>query len=606
MSIENLLNLSKKELVAKLLQSEPQIRKILANSRHVEEARFMIFDYLNRLERDLYNMKSDTYFVNLNIIEKRNAKECIRVLSNTLRTENEYLTKVSPLECLCDLAREMEGALEKVTESFLCEYIALFRGITGKTGKHSRNHDLFKTADGREAAKLRSIQLDDLATLIKRNFKRYRTGLDRGLIKQRNGLKDDILKYFKAGDTDWADYMWHMKHLIRDHKTLRSLVSLDQDEIEGLEIAEQNHIPFQITPYYLALFNKSGRNDQDRQIRAQVLPSVNYCRSVIENRQKDIDMDFMGEKSTSPIDGVTRRYPEILILKPFNSCPQICVYCQRNWEIKGIDEEVQLSRKKIIAALNWIRGNENITEVLVTGGDPLTLDNMYLDWLLGEIAGIDHVERIRIGTRVPVTLPFRINPGFLAVLAKYHEWGKREIAIVTHFEHATEMTPEALEGIKSIKKMGINIYNQQVFTYYNSRRFETALLRRTLKLSGVDPYYAFSTKGKEETSDFRVPIARIEQERREEARLQPGLVRTDEPVFNVPKLGKSHLRAWQDHEVIMILPDGRRIYRFYSWEVRLVTSLDYLYTDTSIYDYLKRLAADGENTNDYRSIWYYF
>ncbi len=103
----------------------------------------------------------------------------------------------------------------------------------------------------------------------------------------------------------------------------------------------------------------------------------------------------------------------------------------------------------------------------------------------------------------------------------------------------------------------------------------------------MTPITAFSTKGKEETIDFRVPIARIEQERREEARLQPGLVRTDEPVFNVPRLGKSHLRAWQDHEVIMILPDGRRIYRFYSWEVRLVTSLDYLYTDTSIYDYLK-------------------
>jgi lysine 2,3-aminomutase len=173
MSTENLLTLSKKQLLAKLWQAEPQIRKILANSRHVEEARFMIFDYLNRLERDLYNMKSDTYFVNLNMIEKRNAKECIRVLSNTMRTENEYLTKASPLECLCDLACDQEGALDKVTESFLCEYIALFRGITGKTGKHSRSQDLFKIADGREAAKIRSSQLDDLAALIRRNFRRY-------------------------------------------------------------------------------------------------------------------------------------------------------------------------------------------------------------------------------------------------------------------------------------------------------------------------------------------------------------------------------------------------------------------------------------------------
>lgn len=604
--METLLSLPKNELLARLWHAEPKIKKILVNSRHVEEARHVIFDYLNRLERDLYNMKSDTYFVNLNIIEKRNAKECIRVLSNTMRTENESLTKSSPLEHLYKLAKDEPGALEKVSEDFLCEYIALFRGITGKSGKHSRGPDLFKLADGREAAKIRSAQLDELSALIKRYFRRYRTGLDRTIIKQRAALKKDILQFFGAGESDWSDYMWHMKHIIRDLKTLGDLVALSPEEIEGLQCARDNRIPFQITPYYLSLFNKAGRNDYDRQVRAQVLPSLAYCRTIVENRQKDIDMDFMGEKSTSPIDGVTRRYPEILILKPFNSCPQICVYCQRNWEIKGIDEEVQLPRKKVEEAIAWIRDNENINEVLVTGGDPLTLDNKYLDWLLGELAEIRHVERIRIGTRVPVTLPFRINNAFLEILGKYHQWGKREIAIVTHFEHAAEMTPDALEALKSIKKMGMNVYNQQVFTYFNSRRFETALLRRVLKLCGVDPYYSFSTKGKEETVDFRVPIARIEQERREEARLQPGLVRTDEPVFNVPRLGKSHLRAWQDHEVIMILPDGSRIYRFYSWEVRLVTSLDYLYADTSIYGYLKRLAGDGENVNDYRSIWYYF
>ena len=112
--------------------------------------------------------------------------------------------------------------------------------------------------------------------------------------------------------------------------------------------------------------------------------------------------------------------------------------------------------------------------------------------------------------------------------------------------------------------------------------------------------------GKEETVDFRVPIARIEQERKEEARLLPGIIRTDEPVFNVPKLGKSNLRTWQDHEPIMILPDGSRVYRFYPWESELTVTDDYLYTDVSIYKYLERLYKDGENINDYRSIWYYF
>ena len=93
------IQLPKEKLIEKLWAAEPKIKSILQNSKHVEEARFIIFDYLNRLERDLFNMRSDTYFVNLNIIEKRNAKECIRVLSNVMRTENEYLTGTSLWIC---------------------------------------------------------------------------------------------------------------------------------------------------------------------------------------------------------------------------------------------------------------------------------------------------------------------------------------------------------------------------------------------------------------------------------------------------------------------------------------------------------------------------
>jgi len=604
--MKNVIFLSKEELLERLWQADPKIKKILRDSKHIEEARHLLFDYFNYLNRSMFNMKPDTYYSDMNITEKRNARECIRVFSNTVRTENEHLTHASPLQLLYDLAHDPDTALPLASEAFLCEYLAFFRGITGKSGKHSKSQDLFQMKDGREAALLRSAQLDEYAAMIRRFFRRYRTGFDRSVVKRRKSMKKDILAHFGATEEDWRDYMWHLKHIVKNLETLAAIVSLDKDEEAGMKAAKKYGIPVEITPYYLSLFNKDGRTEYDRQIRAQVIPSAAYCRSVAESRAKGFDMDFMGEKSTSPIDGITRRYPEIVILKPFNACPQICVYCQRNWEIKSIDDEVQMSREKVREAIAWIADHESITEVLVTGGDPLTLKNDYLDNLLGEIAAIRHVDRIRIGTRVPVTLPFRINDGFLAVLAKYHEWGKREIAIVTHFEHPTEMTEDALEAIKKLKNAGINVYNQQVFTYFNSRKFETCLLRRVLKLCGVDPYYSFSTKGKEETVDFRVPIARIEQERTEEARLLPGLIRTDEPVFNLPRLGKSQLKAWQDHEVIMILPDGRRVYRFYSWEVRLVTARDYLYTDIPIYDYLKRLDADGENVADYSTIWYYF
>jgi lysine 2,3-aminomutase len=336
-----------------------------------------------------------------------------------------------------------------------------------------------------------------------------------------------------------------------------------------------------------------------------VMPSAVYCKNVKENRELNLNMDFMGEKSTTPVKCITRRYPQILILKPYDSCPQICVYCQRNWEIKKIGE-TRIAKKEIDNAIDWVKDNKHISEVLVTGGDPLTMNNQFINNILQQISEIDHIERIRIGTRTLVTLPYRFNDELIDILERYNEFGKREISIITHFGHSTEITPDVLTAVKKLKKAGLNIYNQQVYTYYNSFKYETAKLRRTLKVSGIDPYYSFNTKGKEETIDYRVPMARIQQERKEEARFLPGIVRTDEPVFNVPKLGKSHLRAWQDHEPVMISENGQRIYRFYPWESRVTLVDDYLYTDVSIWDYLKRLNADGQNVDDYKTIWYYF
>ncbi len=603
--MKRLVDLSKPELLERIWKAEPRLKMILCDAKHVEEARYVLFDYLDRFRRDLYNMKSHTPFAKLNPVEKRTARECIRVLSNTIRTESESLTRTSPLQIFYDLARGEEGALDRVSEGFLMEYLALLRGIRGQYGKHSHYHELPEPQEERPAAIERSAQLDDYAETMRRSLKRYKTGLDPKLVNRSRRLKRKILRYFGATKEDWHNYLWHMKHIIRDVETLSSLVTLNDDEREGLRMVKEHHIPFGITPHYLSLFNEEGLSFHDRAIRAQVIQSPRYCANVLANQRAGGE-DFMGERWTSPMDGVTRRYPQIIIMKPFNSCPQICVYCQRNWEIKDMEDNPLMPRDKVIEMIRWAREDKNLTEVLITGGDPLTLSNTYLDWLIGEIAAIDHVDRIRIGTRMLVTLPQRIDDGLLAILEKYHEWGKREIALVTHFEHPTELCPDVLDAVKKIKKLGINIYNQQVFTYYNSRKFETAFLRKALKISGIDPYYTFNCQGKDETVDFRVPIARILQERKEEARLLPGLVRTDEPVFNVPRLGKSHLRAEQDHEVIMILPDGRRVYEFYSWDTKHATAKDYLHTDVSLYDYFKRLQKDGENVSDYLAMLYYF
>jgi len=315
----------------------------------------------------------------------------------------------------------------------------------------------------------------------------------------------------------------------------------------------------------------------------------------------------MGEHDTSPIDHVTRRYPCIAILKPFNTCAQICVYCQRNWEIDEVlDPKAAASKKSLKEALDWFDNHRSIGDVLITGGDPGIMKDEPLRRILEELAGKDHVYRIRIGTRTPVVLPMRWTDNLVKIISEFHEPGRREVAIVTHFEHSYEITPEAMQAVQKIRKTGIGVYNQEVFTVENSRRFESAKLRRDLRLIGVDPYYTFNMKGKEETRRYMVPIARILQERKEEARLLPGLDRTDEPVFNVPKLGKNHLRAWQDHRLVMILQDGSRVYELHPWEKNIKPVPPYNYIDVPIYDYLEELAARGENIRDYRTIWFYY
>lgn len=601
--MKNLLNKGVKELVKIMWEADPAIRQLLKQSESLAEARKTLMSYLADQERLYFNIYSDRGKTHFHICERNNAKECIRAIKNIIRSENEQNTGLSALKILRKLAADDPDESIFPSEGFIMEFIYLFRGINAQS--NITQEILTIPEDPEKAASMRSRRLNAYAKKMETSINLIPKGTDPQLEKEFQIMKERILKYFKASEHDWYDYHWQMKHIISDLKTVKALVKLSPEEEDGLRSAEERNIPFQITPYYFAMFSPEGPSEIDRAIRAQVIPSRNYCERVADNKMLQVDMDFMGEKSTSPIHGITRRYPQIVILKPIDTCPQICVYCQRNWEIKSV-EDSGVSSNLIYQAINWIRDNKHITEVLVTGGDPLMLPNGYLKKILSKLAEIDHVERIRIGTRIPVTLPYRITPELIALLKEHHEFGKREVCVVTHVEHPTEITADFIQSIRMIREAGMSVYNQQVFTYFNSRKYETSALRRVLKVSGVDPYYSFNTKGKAETEDFRVPIARIQQERKEEARFLPGMVRTDEPVFNVPKLGKSHLRAWQDHEVTMITPAGERIYRFYPWESRVTFVDDYLYTDTSIYDYLKRLQKDGEDPERYGTIWYYF
>ncbi|MGB6371572.1 MAG: KamA family radical SAM protein, partial [Atribacterota bacterium] len=346
----------------------------------------------------------------------------------------------------------------------------------------------------------------------------------------------------------------------------------------------------------------------DYQVRSQVIPPMHYVTLMKEHRkERSYYFDFMGEHDTSPKELITRRYPMISILKPYDTCPQICVYCQRNWEITGpMMPEGMVSKETLDKALDWFAEHASMRDVLITGGDPLALNDDRIKYIMDRLCQMDHVINIRWGTRTPVTVPMRITDKLAKLIGSYIEPGKRNVCIVTHIESSSEVTPELAEAVMKFRKQGVYVYNQLVYTLETSRRFQNVAARIAMKKAGVDPYYTFYPKGKEETKDYLVPVARLWQERKEEARLIPGIFRTDEPVFNVPRLGKNHIRAWQDRELIGLNKEGRRIYLWHPWEKGIASVEPYIYKDLPIYKYLQELAKRGEDIEEYKSIWYYY
>ncbi len=594
----------------RLWEANRDIFDILKRPEETEEIRDKLYTYLDRTERKIFDIDND-----LHILEKSTVRECIRVFRSIIGPINEQRTGFSAMKTLIRLAKnESNGKDIEVSVGFILEFIYLFKGVKGNVniyreeGSTKRHVPEFLKLKGREAAEKRMEALDEIGMALQKYFKKYPSGLEDEVTEWRRDNRKKILKYLGGTEKDWKDYKWHLKNVIKDPKPLLDLIELSSAHKIAVEKAVKNKIPFGITPYYLSLMDRRLSIGYDHAIRAQVIPPKEYVDKMVEHKvDRDTSFDFMGEHDTSPVDLVTRRYPMIAIVKPFNTCAQICVYCQRNWEIERVlAPDAMATQKEIENALNWFDEHKSIGDILITGGDPLVMNDTQLEKILDIISQKEHIFRVRLGTRTPVVIPQRWTDSLMSVLKKFHNPPKLEIAVVTHFEHSYEITPEAMKAVQKIKKAGISVYNQEVFTIENSRRFETAKLRRDLKSIGVDPYYTFNMKGKEETSRYMVPIARILQERKEEARLLPGLDRTDEPVFNVPRLGKNHLRAMQDHRLVMIMPDGTRIYEFHPWEKNISPVPPYNYHDVSIYAYLEKLAARGENISDYRTIWYYY
>lgn len=593
LSVSNLLTLQNtKRLLKQFWEENPILYQILRDSHHLDECREKVFHYLADYERKLFGRS------NQHARERAIAKMSLNVLKNCFSRRSEKIAETSSLEILLDLAH---GKPVEFSAAFIMEFSNLFKSAKMKTG-------FFNPGPAQQPINIyqRTELLNQASRHLSHVQETYFTGLSQPLNSIRQNQQSRLIKLLGATQEQWNDWQWQYRNVIRSLDSLKRLIKLSSAEEEALAMAEKSHIPFAVTPYHLSLLDPDTTGSWDRSLRVQVLPPMSYVKAVIQARDSGKSLDFMQEGLTSPIAYVTRRYPQIAIFKPYNTCAQICVYCQRNWEItKALAPEAKRPKTQLEQALEWFAANPEVTEILVTGGDPALLPDGYLEEILERIAAMPQIRRIRIGTRTPVVLPMRITEKFADLLAKYRIPGEREVCLMTHFEHASEITPESRDAVSLLRSRSIPVYNQSVFTMENSRRFEMVALRKALRLIGVDPYYTFNLKGKGETKAYQVPIARLLQEQAEEARMSPGLDRTDEPVFNVPRLGKTYLKSGQDHEVIQILPDGRRLYEFFPWPAS-PEEASYFHADAPIYSYLQDLRKRGENIEDYQTIWYYY
>ncbi len=583
-------------------KGEP-ILSFIRNAKSVKEARRRLYSHVT--DEQFAKCGTDASSINtfLHVV-----RDCARAWRGMLLERSEEAAGFSIVQALWDVARGNDRP--DLQPAFYAELMHLSDGLEGKIEPLSPEGVAVQSdsLEGRDAALLRSKELDRLWSDVEKQMSRFEDNLTEESQKRRSEQRAKILAALGGTGENFDDWCWQIDNIVRNAEELERLVSLTEEERDSIRQATRGHLPFGVTPYYASLLDKETDSGRDRALRAQVLPPPDYVRRMLENREeRECAFDFMLERDTSPIGLITRRYPAIAILKPYNTCPQICVYCQRNWEIDDAMVPDALAKpEELDAAIEFIAQHPALREILVTGGDPLGMPDDTLMDILNRLAAISHIDVIRIGTRTPVTLPMRITPELADALGRLRKPGHREVCVVTHVEHPYEITPELITAVDRLKRQGISVFNQLVYSFFVSRRFEASRLRMLLRRVGIDPYYTFMTKGKEETSAYRVPLARLLQEQKEEARLLPGSRRTDETVYNVPGLGKNYLRAFQHRDLISIMPDGARVYNFHPWEKGIVARSPYVGYDVPLLQYLSRLESIGENTDDYESIWYYY
>lgn len=296
--------------------------------------------------------------------------------------------------------------------------------------------------------------------------------------------------------SNWKNWKWQVRHSVKDIDTFERLLGIDFDK-EERDILDKTiaTFPLSITPYYLSLIDTEDyKNDP---IFKQ------SCPSPMELTISKCDMnDPLSEDKDSPVPGITHRYPDRVLFQISNTCSMYCRHCTRKRKVGDIDSIPE--REVIVQGIDYLINTSGIRDVLLSGGDPLMLSDDYLDWILGELYDIPHIEVIRMGTRMPVVLPYRITDDLVKVLKKYHP-----LWINTHFNHPREITSSSREALAKLANAGIPLGNQSVLlSGVNDCPRIMKRLVHTLVQNRVRPYYLYQCDLSEGLSHFRTPVGK--------------------------------------------------------------------------------------------------
>jgi lysine 2,3-aminomutase len=295
-----------------------------------------------------------------------------------------------------------------------------------------------------------------------------------------------------ATDEEWQDWRWQLRNRITKAEQLKLLLNLNEEEVAAIDVSK-GRMATAITPYFVTLMS---RTDPNCPIRRQALPTLEEFHV----SPHDL-LDPCAEDENSPVHSLVHRYPDRVLLLVTDKCAVYCRYCTRR-RMVGSSENC-IKEEELDEAIAYIQSTKKIRDVLISGGDPLLLEDDHLERILSKLRRIPHVEIIRIGTRVPVTLPQRITPALTSMLKKYHP-----LWMSIHFSHPKEITKEVRRSCGLLSDSGIPLGSQTVLLRgINDKPSIMKRLMHELLRIRVRPYYIYQCDLAMGTEHFRTPIA---------------------------------------------------------------------------------------------------